>query len=90
MVEVFKTTVRDSYHATLVLEQIHRTFPMYDANFDLDDCDRILRVMSLQGDIKVALLITILKNFGFSGEILRDQIPSDNEDLLFSRRELLN
>ena len=46
MVEVFKTTVSDSYYAKLLLTRIHARFSFYLANFDLSDCDRILRVQS--------------------------------------------
>ncbi len=46
MVEVFKTNVEDSSHADLLIEQIHKTYTHYTANFDLEDCDKILRVES--------------------------------------------
>lgn len=44
MVEVFKTNVQQQRQATWLLGLLTRQFPSYRINFDLDDCDRILRV----------------------------------------------
>ena len=46
MVEVFKTNVHDVDQVNLLLNQIHNTFKGYKANFDLEDCDKILRIVS--------------------------------------------
>jgi len=44
MVEVFKTNIDDSAIAQQIISEI-KAFPLnLDASFDLDDCDRILRV----------------------------------------------
>ena len=42
---LFSAVVR-SAPAHLLLDQIHKSFRHYQANFDLEDCDRILRVES--------------------------------------------
>ena len=60
--------------ATLLIEEIHRTCAGYTANFDLDDCDRILRVKSSAGSIHPDTLILLLKRFGFHAEVLPDEI----------------
>lgn len=44
MIEVFKTNVQDKHQAEMLLEKIHATFYPCSANFDLEDCDNILRV----------------------------------------------
>ena len=44
MVEVFKTNVRQRRQASRILAQMSKRFPGYDLHFDLEDCDRILRV----------------------------------------------
>ena len=90
MVEVLKTNVNNPYQAIMVIDQIHRTFPDYEANFDLDDCDKILRVVSAANGIQSVLLITLLKNFGFKGEILVDELSKEEDSLIYLRRELLN
>jgi hypothetical protein len=46
MIEVFKTNINCAQQAGQLVEQIQRHFAGYKANFDLDDCDRILRVIS--------------------------------------------
>ena len=76
MIEVFKTEVNEAYHAELLLNQIHQTFIDYKANFDLDDCDKILRVKSTTGQILVGGLINLLNDFGFCAEVLPDDCPS--------------
>lgn len=43
-VEVFKTNVSTRRYANLLLNQIHKTFTKYHANFDLDGRDKILRI----------------------------------------------
>ena len=90
MVEVLKTNVSNPYQAVTVIDQIHRTFPEYEANFDLDDCDKILRIESMTTSIQSVLIITLLKNFGFDGGILADEQPIEDGSLLYVRREMLN
>ncbi|MEO5893456.1 MAG: hypothetical protein ABIQ31_24600 [Ferruginibacter sp.] len=72
MIEVFKTNVRRRGHAKMLLEQIHRSFAHYKANFDLADCDKILRVKSSAGAIQSSCLVDLLKSFGFHAEVLPD------------------
>ena len=72
MVEVFKTSVQYRSQANILVEQIHKTFPTYIANFDLEDCDKILRVECLTGMIQSHLLMTLLEDFGYTAEFLPD------------------
>jgi hypothetical protein len=44
MVEVFKTDVTKKKQAKLLLSVLSQQFPFAIINFDLDDCDRILRI----------------------------------------------
>ena len=44
MVEVFKTNVQRRRQAKVLLEALSRKFPSFRINFDLEDCDRILRI----------------------------------------------
>ncbi len=75
MIEVFKTNVCNQYDAHMLIEQIERSFFNYQANFDLQDCDCILRVKSASGIIQAALIIDLLKGAGFDAEVLPDHIP---------------
>ena len=77
MVEVFKTTVSDTYYAKLLLRKIHARFPGYQANFDLTDCDRILRVKAA-AQIEVHNIMLIIRRFGYQAEILPDEVVLTN------------
>jgi hypothetical protein len=74
MIEVFKTNVEHSFHADMLVDEIHQTFSDYSANFDLEDCDKILRVENSDGVIEPSALIDLLKNFGFYAEVLADEV----------------
>lgn len=73
MIEIFKTSVSDGYYAKLLLRKIHARFPQCIANFDLTDCDRILRVQNA-GDLNANDIISVVRGFGYEAEILPDQI----------------
>ncbi|HEY3249905.1 MAG TPA: hypothetical protein VGK25_02195 [Ignavibacteria bacterium] len=44
MVEVFKTNIQDKTTANKVTADLYNHFPGGKINFDLDDCDKILRI----------------------------------------------
>ena len=74
MVEVFRTNVKDRSQANMLVNQIHKSFVGYKANFDLEDCDSILRVACTTELIQVSYLILLLKDFGYMAEVLPDEI----------------
>ena len=68
MVEVFKTNVQKKIQSKRLLCILSEAFPSFKINFDLSDCDRVLRV---EGDNMEALRIMMLvKQHGFTCEIL--------------------
>jgi len=68
MVEVFKTNVQKKVQSKMLLCILSEAFPSLKINFDLSDCDKVLRV---EGDNMEALRIMILvKENGFKCEIL--------------------
>lgn len=73
MVEVFKTNVSNESAARDLLTLIHQDFKHYKANFDLDDCDRILRIESKNNSVATGLIIDLLAQYGFDAEILLDE-----------------
>jgi hypothetical protein len=77
MVEVFKTGVTDPAVADLLREHIHRTFPRYRANFDLEDCDRILRVEHPGGQVRTEAVIGLLSDLGTHAVVLPDEVPAE-------------
>jgi hypothetical protein len=44
MIEVFKTNVEEACHAKNVIALLLQHFPDSKINFDLHDCDKILRI----------------------------------------------
>ncbi|HKR07208.1 MAG TPA: hypothetical protein VJY62_21410 [Bacteroidia bacterium] len=68
MVEVFKTTVGKKYQAKRVLKELSGKFPHFKINFDLNDCDKILRVEGTK--IKSPEIIRALKVNGYQCEVL--------------------
>jgi len=68
MVEVFKTNVQKKAQSKMLLCILSETFPSFKINFDLSDCDKVLRV---EGDNMEALRIMMLvKEYGFNCEVL--------------------
>lgn len=43
MVAIYKTSVAEPIQARELLQSLHQTFPEKYFNFDLEDCDKILR-----------------------------------------------
>lgn len=68
MVEVFKTNVRKIRDAKRIVQKLGEEFPKHKINFDLSDCDRILRV---QGHtILERKIISIVTSLNHKCEIL--------------------
>ena len=72
MVEVFKTNVDHKTQSTILLDEIHKTFTSYEANFDLEDCDRILRVECKNGIVRAEWIKALLEKSGYYVEVLPD------------------
>lgn len=68
MVEIFKTDVIKKNKANEILTELQHEFPNLKINFDLDDCDRILRVEG-QG-IAVEQIISRMRAQNHSCELL--------------------
>jgi hypothetical protein len=71
-IEVFKTNINCPSKAQQLADLIDTTFAGCKANFDLDDCDNILRVVFASGSIASLQFINWLKNYECVAEILPD------------------
>ena len=68
MVEVFKTNVQKKKQSKMLLCILSEAFPSFKINFDLSDCDKVLRV---EGDTMEAFrIIMLVKEYGFNCEVL--------------------
>ena len=68
MVEVFKTNVQHRELAEQLASILRGQFDFSRINFDLEDCDKILRVEGKQ--VCVELIVEILSTFGLECEVL--------------------
>ena len=63
MVEVFKTNVAEHHQAAMLEDVLLQYFPRFRINFDLEDCDKILRV---EGEyIMPVKVIEVLNSKGY-------------------------
>jgi len=78
MVEVFKTNVTSNHQARVVVSLIQYHFEGFRANFDLQDCDHILRIeVASHRKIEVDPVVNLLRDLGVRAEVL----PDDTDDL---------
>ena len=68
MVEVFKTNVEQKEMAEQLVSTLRIHFPFSKINFDLEDCDKILRIEGNQ--ICIQTIIELMKGRGFECEVL--------------------
>ncbi len=68
MIEVFKTNVQELFEAEICIYNLLTYFPESKINFDLEDCDKILRIDN-QGIVNEKI-VDIVNNCGFSCEVL--------------------
>lgn len=68
IVEVFKTNVAEVELSELLIQQLEDQFPDSLINFDMEDCDKILRVEA--SIVAPEKIIQILNSNGYSCEVL--------------------
>lgn len=49
IVKIFKTNVSKEYLANRIIADLNQLYPNYRINFDLEDCDKVLRIESYTG-----------------------------------------
>ncbi|MES2110415.1 MAG: hypothetical protein V4577_16780 [Bacteroidota bacterium] len=68
MIEIFKTNVQDGKQSALLVRKLSRSLPGSSVSFDLEDCDKILRIEG--DDFSPETVIELLNNNGRHCEIL--------------------
>lgn len=68
MIEVFKTNVQEVDQSIMIVGKLLEHFPTSVVNFDLEDCDKILRVHA--SSISNHKIIELLNSYGFHCEVL--------------------
>jgi PhnB protein len=79
MVEVFKTSVSDTGMARRLISGIRQAWG-YQASFDLEDRDRILRVQAAEAEVKVPALLRLLAAEGVEARLLTDEEEPGMDD----------
>ena len=68
MIEVFKTNVQKKAQSKMLLSILSEAFPSFKINFDLSDCDKVLRV---EGEnMQEPGIVVLVEKYGFKCEIL--------------------
>jgi hypothetical protein len=67
-VEVFKTNVQDLARATMLVGLLQKLITNSRVNFDLEDCDKILRIEGI--GISTQLVTGILEDHGYQCQVL--------------------
>lgn len=67
-IEVFKTTVQNPDDAELIINALQQRIHSTKINFELEDCDNILRIEAQTIDIKI--IENTMKEFGHIAERL--------------------
>jgi len=68
MIEVFRTNIETTSDAHNLIEMLDQLLPGSHINFDLHDCDKILRVEG--NDFSVDAIVSLLSKKGFNCEVL--------------------
>ena len=71
-VEIFRTNVKSKRTAKIILEALHISLPEYHFNFDLEDCDCILRVQRNSGFFETTKIIQIVKDHNMAISLFED------------------
>ncbi|KLT69306.1 hypothetical protein AB674_13120 [Flavobacterium sp. ABG] len=71
MIEIFKTNVNSKRQSNRILKMLKRIFPNASFIFDLEDCDKILRVDYIE-TVQIPVIKNEIINLGFACEILED------------------
>ena len=74
MIEVYKTNILKKKQAKGIKKQIKNKFPNYGVDFDLEDCDHILRIETFNQALDNDAIINIVQKQDFEIEILTDEI----------------
>lgn len=76
MVEVFRTNIDTESKADCILERLQGAFPHSKINFDLEDCDNILRMETKDCDIDTNAVIALVMDLGHEIEVLTDTVAN--------------
>ena len=68
--EIFKTNIDNSDTAELIIKQLKEILPRAKINFDLHDCDKILRIEATPCEIDIQAIINCVHKWNILIEVL--------------------
>jgi hypothetical protein len=72
MIAVFKTNVAKTNRAKVIVRKLQELIPEAIVNFDLEDCDKILRIENNKQNFETANIIVWMESEGHHCEVLND------------------
>lgn len=72
MIELFRTNIVSKDTKKQILTEIKQQFPGVVATLELEDNDRILRVVGAWAPVQTAGVIALVKQHGYECELLHD------------------
>jgi hypothetical protein len=83
MIEVLKTDVANETDAANLLIKLQQAFVGCRFNFDIDDCDHILRVNASRDMPDIRAVINLILAEGFNADVLPDVIVGEKATISF-------
>ncbi len=68
MIEVFKTNIQRESDTNPIIEKLLEYIPLGKIDFDLEDCDKILRIEAEYFDVEI--IIKVVKSTNVKCEVL--------------------
>jgi tellurite resistance protein len=72
MIEIFSTNITNENDALIITCLVHQVIPDGLVNFDLEDCDRILREEDKMKAFDANEIINLLEKKGFQCNLLKE------------------
>jgi len=72
MIEVYITSVQDQLQPRIVKQLLLVQNPLVEINFDLEDCDNILRIKNIEKAVNISSVLKVLNETGIYVEVLAE------------------
>lgn len=70
MIGIFKTNINTDQDKLKVIAAIHQEFPIQACTVDIEDCDKVLRVVGQSCPVNESEVIFLLQRMGYQCDIL--------------------
>ncbi|SFW15206.1 hypothetical protein [Chitinophaga sancti] len=70
MIGIFKTNIDTDLDKLKVISAIHQEFRIQACTVDIEDCDKVLRVVGQENHVNEAQVIFLLQRMGYQCDIL--------------------